>query len=87
MTLKKITFRSHLGHYEYLVLLFEFTNAPTTFMNLMNTIFREYQGVLTLNFTDDILVFSKNEEEYNEHLKHVFKVLRRHKLYAKRSKC
>ena len=85
--IEKTAFRSRFGHYEYLVMSFGLTNAPATFMSLMNTIFREYLGVFTLVFMDDILVFSKNEEEHKEHLEKVFDVLRRHKLYAKRSKC
>jgi hypothetical protein len=86
MTLKN-NFCSDFGHYEYLIMSFGLTNAPATFVSLMNTIFREYLGVFTLVFMDDILVFSKNEEEHKEHLKNVFDVLRRHTLYTKRSKC
>ena len=85
--IEKTAFCSRFGHYEYLVMSFELTNAPAIFMNLMNTIFREFLGVFILVFMDDILVFSKNEEEHKEHLEKVFDVLRRHKLYAKRSKC
>ena len=62
---------------------FERTNAPATFTSLMNTIFREYLGIFTLVLMDDILVFFKNEEEHKEHLKKVFDVLRRYKLYAR----
>ena len=66
---------------------FELTNASTTFMNIMNTIFREYLEVLILVFMDDILVFSKNAKERKGHLEMVFEILRKYKLYAKRSKC
>ena len=82
-----MVFRSCFGHYKFLVMPFGLTNALTTFMNLMNIIFREYMRVFTLVFMDDILVFSKNKEGHKEHLEKVFDVLRRHKCYAKRSKC
>ena len=84
--IEKTAFRSRFGHYEYLVMSFGLTNAPATFMSLMNTIFKEYMGGFTLVFMDDILVFSRNEEEHKEHLKKVFDVLRRHRFYAKISK-
>ena len=82
-----MTFRSRFGHYEYLMMPFELIDAPAIYMNLMNTIFRGYVGVFTLIFIDDIFMFSKNEMEHKRHLDKVFKVLRRYKLYAKRSKC
>ena len=54
---------------------FGLTNTPTTFMNFMNTIFNDYLGVFILICMDDILLVSKNVEEYKEHLENVFKVL------------
>ena len=65
---------------------FPFINASATFMNLMNIIFKKNLKVCILVFVDDILVFSKNEEVRKEHLKRIFDIFRRHKLYAKRSK-
>jgi len=72
------------GHYEFVVIPFGLTNTPTTFMCLMNSIFSQY---LELVFIDDILVYSKTEEEHKEHLRIVLKNLRNHKLYAKFDKC
>jgi hypothetical protein len=66
---------------------FGLTNAPTYFMYLMNKVFIEYLDKFVVVFIDDILVFSKNEEEHAEHLRLVLQKLREHKLYAKRSKC
>lgn len=63
------------------------TNAPAYFMNLMNKVFMEYLDKFVVVFIDDILIFSKNEEEYKEHLRLVLEKLREHKLYAKFSKC
>jgi hypothetical protein len=83
----KTGFRSRLGHYEYVVMPFGLTNAPATFTTLMNSLFRDYLGKFVLVFTDDILIYSKDEDEHKQHLKQVFEILREHKLYAKLSKC
>jgi hypothetical protein len=66
---------------------FGLTNAPAYFMYLMNKVFMEYLDKFVVVFIDDILVFSKNEEEHAKHLRLVLQKLREHKLYAKRSKC
>ena len=83
----KTAFRTRYGHYEFLVMLFGATNAPATFMNLMNQVFYEYLDKFVVVFIDDILVYSRMEEEHAEHLTIVLKTLRRHQLYAKLSKC
>ena len=83
----KTGFRSCLGHYEHVVMPFGLTNAPATFMTLMNSLFRNYLGKFVLVFMDDILIYSKNEDEYKQYFKQVFEILRQHKLYAKLSKC
>ena len=66
---------------------FGLTNAPALFMNLMNSVFMEYLDKFVVVFIDDILIYSKNDEEHAEHLKLVLGKLREHQLYAKFSKC
>jgi hypothetical protein len=66
---------------------FGLTNAPTYFMYLMNSIFMEYLDKFVVVFIDDILVYSRSEEENEEHLHLVLQKLREHRLYAKLSKC
>jgi hypothetical protein len=83
----KITIRTRYGHYEFVVVSFGLTNAPTTFMCLMNNVLSKFLDRFVLVFKDDILIYSKNREEHEEHLKLVLQVLREHQLYAKFSKC
>jgi hypothetical protein len=66
---------------------FGLTNAPAYFMYLMNKVFMEFLDKFVVVFIDDILIFSKTEEEHAEHIRLVLQKLREHKLYAKRSKC
>ena len=66
---------------------FGLTNAPAYFMYLMNSIFFKELDVFVIIFIDDILIFSKTEEEHAEHLRIVLQRLRDHRLYAKFSKC
>jgi len=83
----KTAFRIRYGHYEFLVLPFGLTNAPATFMTLMNDIFREYLDKFVIIYLDDILIYSKTKEEHLQHLRIVLGILRQHKLYAKSTKC
>ena len=66
---------------------FGLTNAPTTFMCLMNSVFSKYLNNFVLVFLYDIIIYSKNEEEHEEHLRMELQLLREHKLYAKLRKC
>jgi hypothetical protein len=66
---------------------FGLTNAPAYFMYLMNKVFMEYLDKFMVVFIDDILIYSKDEEEYEKHLHLVLQKLRDHQMYTKMSKC
>ena len=83
----KTAFTTRYGLYEYNVMSFGLTNAPAYFMNLMNKIFMKFLDKFVVVFIDDILIYSKSEEEHEEHLRIVLETLREHQLYAKFSKC
>src|SRR5438132_4600697 len=83
----KTVFVTRYGLYEFLVMSFGLTNAPTYFMNLMNKIFMEELDKFVVVFIDDILIYSKSAEEHERHLRVVLEKLRAHELYAKFSKC
>jgi len=85
--MQKTAFRTRYGHYEYTVMLFGVTNARGVFMEYMNRIFHAYLDRFVVVFIDDILIYSKSEEEHAEHLKIVLQVLKEKKLFAKLSKC
>jgi hypothetical protein len=74
------------GHYEFTVVPFGFSNAPVVFMCLINGVFRKYLDKFVIVFLDDILVYSKSEEEHEHDLKMVLQVLREHQLFSKLSK-
>jgi hypothetical protein len=69
------------------VISFGLPNAPAYFMYLMNKVFMEYLDKFMVVFIDDILIFSKNEEDHDEHLRLVLQKLRENQLYAKLCKC
>ena len=83
----KTAFRNRYGHIEFLVMSFGLTNAPTSFMILMNGIFKPYLDLFVIVFIDDILLYSKSRKEHEEHLRIVLEMLREKELYAKFSKC
>ncbi|WVZ76278.1 LOW QUALITY PROTEIN: hypothetical protein U9M48_024265 [Paspalum notatum var. saurae] len=83
----KTAFSTRYGLYEYLVMAFGLTNASAFFMYMMNSVFMNELDKFVVVFIDDILIYSKNEEEHKEHLWIVLTRLREHKLYAKFSKC
>jgi hypothetical protein len=83
----KTAFHARYGLYEYTVMCFRLINVPAYFMYLMNKVFMEYLDKFVMVFIDDILIFSKTEEEHEKHLRMVLEKLRSNQLYAKLSKC
>ena len=82
----KTAFRTHKGHYEFVVIPFRLTNAPSTFQSLMNIVFQTNLRRFILIFFDDILIFSLTWFDHLDHLKITFKTLRQHSLKVKKSK-
>ena len=83
----KMASRTRYGHYEFVVMSFGLTNAPAVFMELMTRVFQDILDSFVIVFIDDILVYSKTNDEHVEHLRKVWMVLREQRLYAKFSKC
>jgi hypothetical protein len=65
----KTSFRTRYGHYKFVVVPFGLANAPYIFMCLMNDIFINYLDKFVIFFLDDIIVYSKSEEEHEHHLR------------------
>lgn len=82
----KTAFRTHNGHFEYLVMPFGLCNAPSTFQAAMNNIFRRYLRQFLLVFFDDILIYSPTWEQHLPHLDKTFKILENYQFYLKPSK-
>ena len=85
--IRKTTFRTRYGHFEFTLMPFGLTNAPAAFMDLMHRVFQPYLDQFVMVFVDNILIYSKSKEEHEDHLRVVLQVLRDHQLYAKFSKC
>nr|GFA80719.1 putative reverse transcriptase domain-containing protein [Tanacetum cinerariifolium] len=83
----KTAFRTRYSHYEFQVIPFGLTNAPAVFMDLMNQVCKPYLDKFMIVFINDILIYSKDEKEYEEHLKAILELLKKEELYAKFSKC
>jgi hypothetical protein len=83
----KMAFSTRYGLYEYLVMSFGLTNAPSYFMYLMNSVFMPELDKFVVVFIDDILIYSKTKEDHVNHIRVVLQQLRDHRLYAKFSKC
>ncbi|GJV13013.1 putative reverse transcriptase domain-containing protein [Tanacetum coccineum] len=83
----KTAFRTRYGHYEFKVMPFDLTNVPAIFMDLMNRVCKAYLDKFVIVFIDDILIYSKNKQEHEKHLKLILELLKKDELYAKFSKC
>jgi hypothetical protein len=83
----KTAFKTKQGLFEWLVMSFGLCNAPTTFMCVMNDVFRPFLDDFVIVYLDDILIFSGTWDEHVRHVKQVLDTLQREKLYVKLSKC
>ena len=83
----KSTFKTKYGHFEFIMMPFGLTNALAEFMDFMDRVFQFYLDQFMVVFVDDILIYSKSEEEHEDHLRIVLQALKEHQLYAKFSKC
>ena len=83
----KTTCVTRYGSYEFLVMLFGLTNAPTTFCNLMNNVLFDYLDDFVVVYLDDIVIYSRTLEEHVNHLSLVLSQLRKYTLYVKMEKC
>nr|GEW90660.1 putative reverse transcriptase domain-containing protein [Tanacetum cinerariifolium]GEW95560.1 putative reverse transcriptase domain-containing protein [Tanacetum cinerariifolium] len=83
----KTAFRTRYGNYEFQVMPFGLTNAPAVYLDLMNRVRKPYLDKVVIVLIDDILIYSKNKEEHEEHLKLILELLMKEELYAKFSKC
>lgn len=80
-------FRTRYGHFEYCVMPFGLANAPSVFQRMMNAIFHDFLDDFMVVYLDDILIFSDNVEQHNQHLRKVLQRLRENNLIAKGEKC
>ncbi|GJX52172.1 putative reverse transcriptase domain-containing protein [Tanacetum coccineum] len=83
----KTAFRTRYGHYEFQVMPFCLMNASAVFMDLMNRVCKPYLDKFVIVFINDILIYSRNKKEHEEHLKAIMELLKKEELYAKFSKC
>lgn len=83
----KKAIRTRFGTFEWRVVCFGLTNAPAAFTRLASDIFKELNGECLAFYLDDVIIHSRTEEEHRKHLRKFLELLRKHKLFAKGSKC
>ncbi len=83
----KTTFRTDYDHFEYVVMPFGLTNACVVFQHLMNDVFHEYLDNFLVYYINDIIIFSKNVEDHEHHIRLILDKLRKVEIYAKLKKC
>nr|GEW07292.1 hypothetical protein [Tanacetum cinerariifolium] len=83
----RVSYRTRYGHYEFHVIPFGLTNAPAVFMDLMNRLCKPFLDKSVIVFIEDFLIYSKNKEEHEEHLRIILELFQKEKLYAKFLKC
>jgi hypothetical protein len=83
----KTTFRTRYGHFEYTIMPFGLTNALAVFQHMANDIFRDFLDIFLIIYLDDLLIYSKTQEEHNAHVQQILQRLRDYSLYAKLEKC
>lgn len=76
--IEKMVFRTHEGHYEFLIMPFGPTNVPSAFHSLMNMTFKQVLRIFVLIFFDDIIIYSHDWKSHLVHLTNVFERLRYH---------
>uniref|UniRef100_A0A8C6K7U4 Gypsy retrotransposon integrase-like protein 1 n=1 Tax=Nothobranchius furzeri TaxID=105023 RepID=A0A8C6K7U4_NOTFU len=83
----KTAFKTHIGHFEYLVMPFGLCNAPAIFQNLINDVLRDFLNVFVFVYLDDILIFSKSFSDHQVHVRRVLQRLLENNLFVKAEKC
>ena len=83
----KTAFRTRYGSFEWLVMPFGLSNAPSAFQRFMNDVFSDLLDVCVIVYLDDILIFSEDTDQHVHHVREVLRRLRKHGLYAKAEKC